>query len=52
MGLLKEYLLGFPIASNGENLLFKSDATAVLDASTWHLTKEQSLETTAVLTPF
>ena len=52
MKLLKNYLLGLPIASNGEKLLFKSDTTAVLHASTWHLTKEQSLETTAALTPF
>ena len=49
MRLMKNYLLGLPIASNGEKLLFKSDATAVLHASTWHLTKEQSLEITDVL---
>ena len=46
---LKYFLLGLPIASNGEKLLFKSDATAVLHASTWHLTKQQSLETAAAL---
>ena len=52
MRLLKYFLLGLPKASYGKKFVFKSDGTAVLHASTWHLTKEQSLETTAALTPF